>query len=713
MSINAYEISDKSKSKQSVPDSIMYNIFTLSPSYSTLINGYKAELYLKGFVNIHKKNLFLKYVPSMFKLKKDTKEYLIETVTDVQYSAPNIYESKLKAFTSTFKKNKGQLLNMMDLTKMNIYSSSMMNDNLLSPLDKRNSRHYKYALDSVYSENNIKRFKISFTPKFRNTQLVNGYLIVSDSVWTIREAYFEGVYDLINFKLRSIMGEEGSDKELLPVYITMDGDFRFIGNHISLNCGTWIKYDSIKFLKESTKYPSIKKHRHDLSKYYQLTCDTTSVINDLKTMSKKRHVQLNIKEDSIYKAHFKNNNEVIKITNANISKNVFSQFGDVLISNYDIDLSGFGKVRCSPLINPMMFSYSHSNGYSYKQKFRYNKIFENSRSIKIVPLVGYNFTRKELYAKLDAEFEYLPQKQGSFGISFGNGNRIYSSIVLDELKKLPDSLFNFKNLDLDYFRDINFNLYHSIEPVNGLTIKTGISIHWRGLINNSEIKLQRPISDSEWAKIRGIKREYNTFAPRVTVIWTPGMYYYMMGKRKINIGSSLPTFSVDYERGIKNIFHSNTAHERVEFDVQHRINLNGVNFLGYRIGGGIFTKHNGVYFIDFANFSRRNLPEGWNDDIGGTFQLLDGAWYNSSSQYWRGNVSYESPFIILKSISKLCSIIQHERLYGGILFMPHLNPYTEFGYGIETTYFDVGLFASFIKSKYDSIGLKFTFELFK
>ena len=45
--------------------------------------------------------------------------------------------------------------------------------------------------------------------------------------------------------------------------------------------------------------------------------------------------------------------------------------------------------------------------------------------------------------------------------------------------------------------------------------------------------------------------------------------------------------------------------------------------------------------------------------------------------------------------------------------MPHLNPYTEFGYGIETTYFDVGLFASFIKSKYDSIGLKFTFELFK
>ena len=43
-----------------------------------------------------------------------------------------------------------------------------------------------------------------------------------------------------------------------------------------------------------------------------------------------------------------------------------------------------------------------------------------------------------------------------------------------------------------------------------------------------------------------------------------------------------------------------------------------------------------MYFVDFANFARRNLPEGWNDDIGGTFQLLDGRWYNSSRQYWRG-----------------------------------------------------------------------------
>ena len=45
--------------------------------------------------------------------------------------------------------------------------------------------------------------------------------------------------------------------------------------------------------------------------------------------------------------------------------------------------------------------------------------------------------------------------------------------------------------------------------------------------------------------------------------------------------------------------------------------------------------------------------------------------------------------------------------------MPHLNPYLEFGYGVETTFFDVGLFVSAIKTKYDSVGIKFVFELFK
>ena len=120
-----------------------------------------------------------------------------------------------------------------------------------------------------------------------------------------------------------------------------------------------------------------------------------------------------------------------------------------------------------------------------------------------------------------------------------------------------------------------------------------------------------------------------------------------------------------------------------------------------------------VYFVDCANFARSNLPEGWNDEIGGTFQLLDGRFYNSSRNYLRGNVSYESPFIMLKSLNRWVGMIQQERLYGGLLFMPHLHPYIELGYGIGTHVFDVGAFVSVVNGRFDTVGFKFTFELFQ
>ena len=180
----------------------------------------------------------------------------------------------------------------------------------------------------------------------------------------------------------------------------------------------------------------------------------------------------------------------------------------------------------------------------------------------------------------------------------------------------------------------------------------------------------------------------------------------------MNVGSNMPTFILDYERALKGVFGSNDEHERLEFDVQQKIKLNKIRTLGYRVGLGMFTKKDNVYFVDFVNFSRSNLPEGWNDEIGGTFQLLDGRFYNSSRHYLRGNLSYESPFILLRPLNRWLGMVQQERLYGGILFMPHLNPYIELGFGSGTHVFDMGAFVSSINGKFDTIGFKFTFELF-
>lgn len=699
--------------KPMVSDSILQCIFQFSPFYSRIIDEYKADLYIKGKVKVHKRNHLIRYVPSMFRFEKHINDYLMESLSELHYTAPDIYDRKIKAVSTTFPRNRGQITDVMDCLNMNIYSSSLMSDKLLSPLDKKSSRYYHYLLDSIAGPPDCQRYKILIIPKFRGTQLVSGYMWVSDQIWTIRELYIEGVYDVIRFKVRVKMGEEG-DVEFLPVQFDLNLVFKFIGNHLEMDMGAWLKYNEIKFYEGAARRKSQKKHHHDLTESYKLTCDSEQLITDKEKFNELRPIPLSALEDSLYRSYALRQDTLLRVPKKKKNEHLefWGELGDMLISSYNVNLSSMGSVHCSPLINPVLLDYSHSRGFSYKQKFKYSRLFHDGRILRISPQIGYNFTHKELYVKADADWQYWPEKQASFEVSVGNGNRIYSSVVLDQLKQLPDSTFNFDQLELDYFKDVYLNLFHNIEIVNGLFIKAGVSVHWRYLINNSKVILEKPLPDKDWAALRGIRSEYNSFAPRIRIEWTPGMYYYMNGRRKMNVGSSMPTFMLDYERGIKGVFKSTGAHERWEFDIQQNLKLSGIRSIGYRIGGGMFTKQEDMYFVDFANFARRNLPEGWNDDIGGTFQLLDGRWYNSSRQYWRGNFTYESPFILLKPLNRWLGLVQQERLYGGILFMPHLNPYIELGYGIGTHIFDVGAFVSTINGQFDTFGFKFTFELF-
>ena len=697
--------------KPQVDSLILQKIFQFSPFYARIVDEYKADLYLKGRIKVHKSNRLIRYVPSMFRLEKEINDYILESFSEMHYVAPDVYNRKIKAISTTFPRTKGQIVDLTDFLNMNIYSSSIMTDKLLSPLDQKSSRYYHYLLDTVADVRGCRQYKILIIPKFEGTQLVNGYIWVDGVDWTIRETYMEGKYDVITFKLHTLMGEEG-DEMFLPVRLNLNVDFKFMGNHLEMDAGAWVGYKSVSFNIDGKRRKSTKKHSHDLTEFYRLTCDTTQLITDKEKFRSFRPFPLTEEEDSLYQdwtIRKTNKTKQKAVKKEKKSAEFWGQVGDVLISSYDVNISGIGSVRCSPLINPVMLSYSHSKGISYKQKFKYNRLFSNGKLLKITPQIGYNFTHKELYLKGDVSFLYWPEKQGSFDVDAGNGNRIYSSVVLDKLKSIPDSTFKFANMNLDYFKDIYLNVFHTLEPVNGLKIKAGVSVHWRYLMDNNRNELMSIIDKYERMQIRS---EYNSFAPRIRIEWTPGMYYYMNGRRKMNVKSKMPTFILDYERGLKGVFGSTDAHERWEFDVQQKIKLNQIRTLAYRVGGGLFTRMDNVYFVDFVNFRRSNIPEDWNDEIGGTFQLLDGRWYNSSSQYWRGNLTYESPFILLRPLNRWLGMIQHERLYGGILFMPHLNPYIELGYGIGTHVFDAGVFISGISGKYDTFGFKFTFELF-
>ncbi|WP_291545939.1 DUF5686 family protein [Bacteroides sp.] len=684
-------------------------VMNFAPFYEKIVQEYHAKLYIKGKLYIKKKNVMFRYLPTLFRLKKGVREYIAESSSDLHYTAPRIYDQKVKAIMGTLPGSGRFEREMLEYFNVNIYSSTLLNDRLMSPLAKNGKKYYRYQLDSIIGEPDNLRYKIRFIPKSKSDQLVGGYMIVNANVWSVREIRFSGRSKLILFENFIKMGNVGEENEFLPTCYEFKMHFIFMGNVIDGSYLASLNYNSIR-LQEKKKHLREKKN-YNLTESYTLVCDTNSFHTDSVYFDSIRPVPLTPVEKSLYKDHALRR-DTLTVRPISKGRVFWGEIGDFLISDYNVNLSWMGNVRFSPIINPLLFSFGGSNGMSYRQDFKYNRLFSGDKLLRIIPRVGYNFTRKEFYWSVNTDFDYWPQKRAALHMNFGNGNRIYSSDVLDELKALPDSLFDFDQIHLDYFSDLFFNVRHSIELLNGLELSVGFSAHRRTPVQSSKlvpIKPEEPLPPDAMDKF---KKAYISFAPRMRVEWTPGMYYYMNGKRKVNLRSNYPTFSVDWERGIKGVFKSTGQYERVELDLQHKIHLGLMRNIYYRFGTGAFTNSDELYFVDFNNFSRNNLPVGWNDEIGGVFQLLDGRWYNSSRNYVRAHFTYEAPFLLIPHLMKYTRYVQNERLYISALRVPHLNPYLEIGYGIGTHIFDFGVFVGTENFKYSKIGCKFTFELF-
>ena len=702
----AHKLPDKN---QVSVDSIVQQAMFYAQFYEKVVKEYHAELYIKGWLDIPKKNFGFRYLPKMVRMKKGVSQYLLESVSDIHYTAPNIYDQKVRASYSTTNSRSFQA-SMLEYFHVNIYSSTMLYDRFLSPLGKNGHKYYKYHIDSIYCTGDDLHYRVRFRPKSKSDRLVGGFMVVTSDVWSIREIRFSGRYELVTLENHLQMGAVGDDDEFLPVRFDMNAIFGFLGNVLDGRYSASLRYKDIK-LNEGDKWIKRKK-KYDLTESYTLTCDTNAFNNSRVNIDTLRHFDLQSKELNLYNRYLSTLDTIPKVKKQKNSRVFWGNVGEFLLTDINVNLNNIGSVRCSPIINPFLLSYSGKNGFSWRQDFRFFRLFNNDKLLRIRPRIGYNFTRKEFYWMLRGEFEYYPEKQGRIHLAVGNGNRIYSSDVLDDLKAIPDSLFDFNVINLEYFRDLFFEVNHRIEVLNGLDIDVGFNVHKRTPINKSNILPLDPDNPVPPEISEKIKSSYISFAPGIKVRWTPGMYYYMNGRRKINLRSNYPTFSVDYERAIKGVFNSTGQYERIEFDVQHQVSLNFMRNIYYRVGVGMFSNQKELYFVDFVNFSRNNLPTGWNDDIGGTFHLLDGRWYNSSRKYARAHFTYEAPFLFMRHLMKYTRYVQNERLYVSVLTVPHLKPYVELGYGIGTHVFDFGVFVSAANWQYREVGCKFTFELF-
>ena len=649
----------------------LQRVFTYASNYAESNKDFQTNLYIKHLYQTHQRNFTLWCIPSMYAIARGQRSFVSEQYSRLTVKNDGTLDNRRQVYYTTIPHNRRTMPTLLEFITPRIYDETIYGDHILSPFNRYNRVFYRYSTDSIDSELD----SISFRPRYvNNTQLVRGSATVERHTGRIIAAEMDGEFDMMHFQTRAELGAEGS-RSLLPSYCNTSAYFKFLGNHISTvfegsyDCpitlpdtvnvrGNRQLIDSIRPHDLSPEEMAIYHYRDSLSAL-RASADTASTVTPIQQPKpRKRNYLRDIAWEKLGE----------------------SLIGSLKASNED------GYVRLSPIINPQYLSYSHRKGFSYRFKLgaRYN--LSSDVSLGMNTRFGYNFKQHKFYISLPLRLEYTYRQRDAFAeIAWGIGNRIYNSTVIDELERIHGNVHYLKNKQLDQFDDWNMHIINNLPLNNRLYIEMGMVFHQRKAVNHKDMaQLKMPT-------------EYRSLAPMLSVKTRPW-----------HLG---PLFTIDYERGLagKNYL----EYERWEIDASVKHRMHRLQTLNMRIGTGFYTKRDKNFFMDYSNFRDENLPEGWDDDWSGNFQLLDAHIYNMSDYYLRGNVSFESPLMAASFIPFAGRYVERERIYLSSLSIANTRLYSELGYGFTCRYFSMGLFASFLNTQFQEIGTKFTFELFR
>lgn len=676
-------------------------VFLLTKEHDAKKWHYNSEFYFRGHLELKRKNPLVRFVPNRRFFEHGGRHLLTEACGEMSYYDPGKFSRHISytyGAEPDVRMTGDDLLNFFHLT---IYDEYLLGDHILSPFSISNAYCYRYRIDSIHGS----FVYFTFKARSRNTQLVNGNFIYNSTLHSLMRLSFWGEYGFVKFRMNVHFGTSGKER-YWPSESELMFNYTYFGNKFVGQCHMTQKY---KLLDDKYNPPSKQSKRYDVSDQYVVSVDTTQAIVDSMEVAKRRTYPLTLNENQYYyeasrKRAEQRAAEAADSLEAKKGKKSGSWFraagkaAEMLVRRHSFDISP----KSYASISSPHVSFSGWRGVSYRQDVEYCYETEKGRRFSIDPTVGYNFRPKQFVWLVYGDYLYSPRINARLSFEGGTFGRVHSADrLINRMKDENDVEDQETNVDDDVlFNDMYAELQHSFEPLSGLKILVGGVFHNRSPYHVSKERMQ----------ILGLKNSYKYFAPRLNIEFTPCQRYYMKGNRRVAVDSKWPTFCVDYERGVNGVFQSESDYEKWEFTITYAFTFDALHRILTKLGGGAFTKKKNLDFVEFRYFYNGIVDYNWNDDVGGVFQLLDGKYYNDTYHYMRAHVVYETPTLLLRNLST--RYLRGERIYLNTLLTPSLRPYIELGYGLSSHILDLSGFASFVKGKYDGVGVKFTLHLF-
>lgn len=656
---------------QNTDSDILNRIWDYRRNFSQPVGGEEQNVYLRYSFGIDKRNLTLFLVPTMYVIAEGERQFVGESYCKMRFRSNYDFDLQRQVVWGTIPRNRMAMPAMQEFMSPNLYDVSLYPNHLLSPFHRSNRRYYKYQVKIVSGDMIMLRFR----PKVNNTQLVTGHAIVEANTGRLETVYFEGEFDMIRFKVSAKMNQQEQHTPL-PERCSTQATFNFLGNRVRsyltavYNCPTSLP-DSMDCVADRELMEQLRP--------VPLNSYEMKIYNDHELLEKQEEEEAAMKEKQKQEEDPDTTDQ--KEHHDWLKEIAWDYIGDNLLNGNRAEV-GHLSMRFSPLFNPLELGYSPSRGFRYRLKLGMRYSWNAHRFLRLTPQLSYVFKKKQFYYTIPLRMDYNPKRNGYAELTFANGNHISNDQISDDFHRIMGD-----SIEMPEFKDQYVEAINNVVAYDWLEIMTGVVYHRRRSLN------------PELMEKANMTSEFRSFAPMLTLRFTPW--------------HDGPTLTANFEKGFKNIFQSNLEYERWEFDAVYKKQLSSLRYLNARVGSGFYTRRESNYFVDFANFRDNNLPQGWEDDWSGDFQLLNSSWYNESNYYLRANLSYETPMLGLSHLPLIGRTIEKERIYLSALSIQHTRPYFELGYGFTNRFFSTALFTNFLGGKIQEFGCEFTIEIFR
>jgi hypothetical protein len=698
--------------------------------------------------------------------------YSEESMLDITFNAPRFYQRTVKSIRTSFPGKSTNPVNPVAVIEGSFYEPEILD--MTSPLAPEAFQHYNFKYHGYSQEGDFIVDKIEVIPKRKSQELFSGFIYIVDGDWCLYSLNLNVYQFWGDLNIRGVYGLVAGTA-WLPVSYRFDVNGSYLGVKGRYKYSTAIKYTNTvlndklaatvkpksntsddskpkvaekqekikeRWNKDKLTNRDMKKVSKDISAVSALQKTDTLTQQKISEMTKRTVDSLATKHDTSFWSDIRPtpltaeeiksfeegpNNVIQKVKKDSIKMAQDSTYNpNKKKQNYLWPITGRkfncgnGYLNYRGLIQPSNLSFNTVDGFVYGLDSEFWDVFKNyQNTLTISPYIGYAFSRKKLMWNANLEFIYdkNTNHKGIFKMSGGNKtfdfnttgispfmNSVYSLFLKKNYMKLYNKEYfqishykSFKGLwaftlgfeysrltSLENYSDFSFNNKNSKEYTPNIPENSGYNSTTSEYYKNCRVTAALDLSPRAKPKGDGYNREYNPY----------------------------PNMFLIYNMGIPDVWGSNSDYQNLTFIATKRYWLGRNRIFKYKAHASYWISSKDVPFSEFTEIQTNYIPVSLKQ-LDYSYQLL--PYYASNTNDWcvGAHLQYQTKLLILKRLPIISNRLWTENLYFNYLYTPATKNYTEFGYtlGQLWAFAEFGCFVSFKEFKYNSVGLKFSFDM--